>query len=68
MNASINGRDYTFEPGETILQVARRNGMEVRGGMVKHYYGMEMPHIIFSICRTDREKEKCCSGADSAFA
>ncbi len=27
MNASINGRDYTFEPGETILQVARRNGI-----------------------------------------
>lgn len=25
MNASINGREYTFEPGETILQVARRN-------------------------------------------
>ena len=27
MNASINGREYTFEPGETILQVARRNGI-----------------------------------------
>ena len=27
MNASINGRDYTFEPGENILQVARRNGI-----------------------------------------
>ena len=27
MNASINGRDYTFEPGETILEVARRNGI-----------------------------------------
>ena len=48
--------------------VARRNGMTAKGRLVKHYYGMEMPHIIFSICRTDREKEKCCSGADSAFA
>ena len=27
MNASINGRDYSFEAGETILQVARRNGI-----------------------------------------
>ncbi len=27
MNASINGREYTFEPGETILEVARRNGI-----------------------------------------
>ena len=27
MNASINGREYTFEPGETILQVARRNNI-----------------------------------------
>ena len=48
--------------------VARRNGMTAKGRLVKHYYWMEMPHIIFSICRTDREKEKCCSGADSAFA
>ncbi len=27
MKASINGHEYTFEPGETILQVARRNGI-----------------------------------------
>ena len=27
MNASINGREYTFESGETILQVARRNNI-----------------------------------------
>ena len=27
MNASINGRDYTFESGETILEVARRNNI-----------------------------------------
>ena len=27
MNASINGKEYSFEPGETILQVARRNGI-----------------------------------------
>ena len=27
MKAFINGREYTFEQGETILQVARRNGI-----------------------------------------
>ena len=27
MNAFINGREYSFEPGETILQVAKRNGI-----------------------------------------
>lgn len=29
--------------------VAGRNGMEPRGTLVKHYYGMEMPHIVFSV-------------------
>ena len=31
--------------------VARRNGMEPRGMFVKHYRGVEMPHIIFSAYR-----------------
>lgn len=31
--------------------VARRNGMAVRGSFVKHYYGMDMPHLIFSARR-----------------
>ena len=29
--------------------VARRNGMEVRGSFVKHYHGVDMPHLIFSV-------------------
>lgn len=29
--------------------VARRNGMKPRGTLVKHYYGMEMPHTVFSV-------------------
>lgn len=29
--------------------VARRNGMTPRGGLNKHYYGMDMPHTIFSV-------------------
>lgn len=39
--------------------VARRNGMIQRGRLVKHYYGMDMPHLIFTVRRTEREKEKC---------
>lgn len=31
--------------------VAKRNGMQVRGQFVKHYYGMDMPHLIFSAKR-----------------
>lgn len=31
--------------------VARRNGMEPRGEFVKHYRGVEMPHIVFSVHR-----------------
>src|SRR5699024_5557234 len=54
-------RDYAFDrlgAGEVFSiirdsnlpsqRVARRNGMEVRGMFVKHYYGVEMPHLIFS--------------------
>ena len=60
-------RDYGFDrlgAGEVFSiirdsnlpsqRVARRNGMEVRGMFVKHYYGVEMPHLIFSVRREDR--------------
>lgn len=33
--------------------VAERNGMQVRGQMVKHYYGMDMPHLVYSVKRED---------------
>ena len=29
--------------------VAKRNGMKVVDQFVKHYYGMDMPHLVFSI-------------------
>lgn len=29
--------------------VARRNGMTVRSRYVKHYYGVEMPHLVFAV-------------------
>ena len=31
--------------------VALRNGMSVRGSFVKHYYGMDMLHLAFSVRR-----------------
>lgn len=34
--------------------VARRNGMSVRGTLVKHYKGVDMPHLAFSIRREER--------------
>lgn len=37
-------------------EVAKRNGMTVRGRLVKHYYGMDMPHLVFSIRRDERKK------------
>lgn len=33
------------------IKVAERNGMERRGSFVKHYYGIDMPHIVFSVKR-----------------
>ena len=36
--------------------VARRNGMAVRGSFVKRYYGLDMPHLVFSIRRKDRHE------------
>lgn len=47
--------------------VARRNSMTQRGCLVKHYYGMDMPHLIFTVRRTEREKEKWNSVADFAI-
>lgn len=31
------------------INVAKRNGMHLKGEFVKHYYGMDMPHLIFSV-------------------
>lgn len=31
------------------INVAKRNGMTIKGEFIKHYYGMNMPHLIFSV-------------------
>lgn len=63
--AAVGCRDYAFrqlglEEVYSIIRdnntpsqaVARRNGMHPVGMLVKRYYGMEMPHIIYRVtCR-----------------
>ena len=34
-------------------RVAERNGMTVRGSLVKHYYGLEMPHVVYGVRRPE---------------
>ena len=33
----------------TSQNVAKKNGMTIKDEFVKHYYGMEMPHYVFSV-------------------
>ncbi|MDL2218740.1 GNAT family N-acetyltransferase [Ruminococcaceae bacterium OttesenSCG-928-O06] len=60
--AAMACREYAFDEldfGEVFSiirennyasqKVARRMGMEERGEFVKHYYGIDMPHIVFSV-------------------
>ena len=60
-------RDYAFDrlgeaevfsiirDGNLASQaVARRNGMEVLGRFTKHYRGVDMPHLIFSVRRAHK--------------
>lgn len=37
-------------------KVAQRNGMRICGKLVKHYYGMEMPHLVFCAENESRER------------
>lgn len=37
-------------------RVALRNGMKVCGVQAKHYYGIEMPHLIYCVSNEDTEK------------
>lgn len=35
------------------IRVARRNGMYQVGHMVKYYYGLELPHLVFGVTKED---------------
>lgn len=36
--------------------VAKRNGMTVSGRIVKHYYGMDMPHDLYRVTRQEANR------------
>ena len=39
------------ENNAASIAVARRNGMTETDRLTKHYYGMDMPHLVFSAKR-----------------
>ena len=67
--AALACRDYAFDKlgAEEVFSlirdtniasqnVAKRIGMGVRRTYIKHYYGIDMPHYVFSV---KREKKAC---------
>ena len=67
--AAVACRDYAFnvlhapevysiirDTNAPSVRVALRNGMQPRGSFVKHYRGIDMPHIVYSIRRDEWSK------------
>lgn len=65
--AAVACKEYAFETlhAEEVFSIIRdnniasqnvavRNGMTVCGKFTKHYYGMDMPHLVFSVKREER--------------
>ncbi|WP_369833528.1 GNAT family N-acetyltransferase [Gordonibacter sp. 28C] len=54
----VLGADEVFsiirDTNEASQAVARRNGMTPRSSFIKHYRGVRMPHIAYSITREER--------------
>lgn len=68
--AAIGCRDYAFdvlgletvysiirENNASSRAVAQRGGMAVVGRMVKHYYDMDMPHLVYCVKRPELRGE-----------
>ena len=36
-------------------RVAERNGMEIESTFTKHYYGMDMPHLVYAVYKKENE-------------
>lgn len=60
--AAVACRDYAFgtlglkeifsiirDNNFASQRVAERGGMSVTGSLTKHYYGMDMPHLVYSV-------------------
>lgn len=43
------------ENNEPSVRVAQRNGMSLNGSFVKHYYGMDMPHLVYSVSKPQKK-------------
>lgn len=69
--AAVACRNYAFENlgvnevfsiirdnNTASRSVAIRNGMTERSSFVKHYYGIDMPHIVYSIKREEIKEYK----------
>ena len=68
--AAVGCREYAFDvlgltevfsiirdTNAASQRVARRNGMVKRCRIIKHYYGMDMPHDVYSVRKDDRKTE-----------
>lgn len=64
--AAIACREYAFETlgldaicsiirdtNTASINVAKRNGMQLTDHFVKHYRGVDMPHVVYSVRRDD---------------
>lgn len=62
--AAIACKEYGFEvlgagevfsiirdTNEASQRVAQRNGMTIKDEIIKHYYNIDMPHLVFSVKR-----------------
>ena len=75
--AAVGCREYAFQvlgleevfsiirDSNTASQkVAERNGMTLCGKMIKHYYGMELPHLVYSVKREPADGKEAGADAD----
>ena len=42
-------------------RVAERNGMQVVDRMIKHYFGLDMPHLVYTVTRQDTQISEALS-------
>ncbi|MDL2225351.1 GNAT family N-acetyltransferase, partial [Eubacteriales bacterium OttesenSCG-928-M02] len=71
IEGAMGVRDYAFdvlgaervtsiirENNLASRKVAERNGMQVERSFIKHYKGVDMPHIVYAMIPADREAMK----------
>ena len=71
VEAAAACREYAFGPldmdepfsiirdtNQASIQVAKRNGMSLKGNLVKHYYHCDMPHLVYSVEREQKHQRR----------